>query len=78
MRVCHVYGWLPEQVLSMTYSHFMLCVRSIERLEAERAFFTALAFNDPQKLGTIISASGRPKKPAAFDVNDFLKTVNGR
>ncbi len=62
----------------MTYSHFMMCAGRVERLEAERAFFTALAFNDPQRLGAIISASGRPKEPEKLDMNDFLKTVNGR
>ncbi len=73
-----MYGYLPSQVLDMAYSHFMMLARRTERLEAERAFFTALAFNDPQRLGAIISASGRPKEPEKLDMNDFLKTVNGR
>ena len=73
-----MYGFLPSQVLDMTYSHFMMLVKRAERMEAQRAFFTALAFNDPQKLGAIIETSARPKEPEKLDVDEFLKTVNGR
>ena len=49
-RVCHIFGYLPTQVLSMTRAHFYMLVRHMDECEIERARLQAIAFHDPSKL----------------------------
>lgn len=76
-RVCHVYGYTPDQVLDMAYPHFKMLARRLERMEGERAFYTYLAFNDPKSLFEMLRQE-HPQGTQALDVEDFLSTVNGR
>lgn len=77
MRVCHVYGYTPCQVLDLAYSHFKMLVKRMEHVECECAVYTYLAFNDPKKLFEMLRHE-HPKEKAALDVKEFLETVNGR
>ena len=64
----------------MAYPHFKMLAKRLDLVEGQRAYYTYLAVNDPQKLGDVISQT-RPQTPGrrpALDVKDFLSTVNGR
>ena len=42
----------------MSYSHFLLLAQNLDRCERERAYYVALAFNDPKRLSDGPPSSG--------------------
>jgi hypothetical protein len=49
-RVARDFGWSLNEILDMTFSELQAVLEQSERLSLEGAYYTALAFNDPQKI----------------------------
>lgn len=65
----------------MTYRHFTMLVRNLDKLERDRAYYTALAFNDPSKL--LDNGEGTENDATALDLSEpsglaeFAAMMNG-
>lgn len=73
--VCHVYGYLPAEVLGMAYRHFVLLYRSASKNERIRARYTAFAFNNPKQL--FDSEGETAKKITKTNTEELLRACNG-
>lgn len=74
-HVCHVYGYLPQQVLDMRFRHFVMLSEHIDTNERRRARYVALAFNDPSLLFEEEAESEATE--TKFDVDELLADCNG-
>lgn len=75
VTVCHVFGVLPEEALRMTYRHFIMLYSRSDDMDRRHAMYTAMAFNEPQRLWTSVS---RPIKVNENNLDELLMAVNGR
>lgn len=76
-RVCHIFGYLPTQVLNMTRAHFYMLVRHMDECEIERARLLAIAFHDPSKLfKTACAQAQKIDNSNPEDVAAVLRALN--
>lgn len=76
-HVCHVYGYLPQQVLDidMRFRHFVTLSEYIDTNERRRARYVAMAFNDPSRL--FEEEAGSEATETSLDVDELLADCNG-
>ena len=48
------FGWTPDQTLDRTVAEIRSLMENLTRVNCENARYTALAFNDPQRLNEIL------------------------
>jgi hypothetical protein len=65
------FGWLPAETLALTRNELSALFEVLPRVNNEAAFYTALAFNDPEKITT---AMGETMKP---DISDRERNEKG-
>ena len=51
-KLAHEYGWSKDQILDITLKEAAAMLEQIQRVNYESAYFTALAFNYPERLMT--------------------------
>ena len=72
-HICHVYCYTPQQLLEMSWRHFLLLAGYIDINERRRARYAALAFNDPK---TLFKDSDQDIKETFDDASELLSACN--
>jgi hypothetical protein len=49
------FGWMPEQTLTLTQNELAALFKNLPRVNYEAAHYTALAFNDPERIGSMLN-----------------------
>jgi hypothetical protein len=65
------FGWLPSQTLDLTRNELSALFGVLPRVNNEAAFYTALAFNEPDRITTAMSEMMEP------DVSDRERNEKG-
>jgi hypothetical protein len=65
------FGWTPEQTLTLTPNELAALFGNLARVNYESAFYTALAFNDPEKISSALNET------VESELSDREKNANG-